>query len=154
MILLRNQIGDFCRDLKAQNKKIVFTNGCFDILHLGHVTYLKQARALGDFLFVGLNSDSSVKKLKGENRPIQTEKDRAEILSSLKSVDAVSIFEEETPLTLIKKIWPDVLVKGGDWPIDKIIGSKEVIEAGGKVLSLPFVEGHSSSDLIDKLKKL
>ena len=148
------EAASLCEKLRTQNKKIVFTNGCFDILHLGHVKYLAQARALGDFLFVGLNSDNSVKGLKGPHRPVQTENDRAAILLSLKSVDAVCVFDEENPLNLIKLVKPDVLVKGGDWEPAKIIGNDFVASYGGKVLSLPFIKGHSSSVLIGKIQKL
>jgi len=134
------------------DKKIVFTNGCFDILHRGHVTYLAEARKLGDLLVVGLNSDESVKRLKGPERPINNETDRQYVLSQLKSVDFVEIFTEDTPLNLILKINPKVLVKGGDWKIDQIVGGKEVIEAGGDVFSLNFVNGYSTTALINKIQ--
>lgn len=133
-------------------KKIVFTNGCFDLLHVGHVRYLAQARSRGDVLVLGLNSDSSVKKLKGPSRPVQNENDRAEILSHLSSVDFVCIFDEETPLALIKKTKPDLLVKGGDWKPDQIVGSDVVLSYGGKVESLTYVEGKSTTSLIQKSK--
>jgi rfaE bifunctional protein nucleotidyltransferase chain/domain len=150
----REQVQAFCRKIKSLKKKIVFTNGCFDILHLGHIRYLEEARALGDFLFVGVNSDSSVKGLKGPDRPVQNEMDRAAILAALKAVDAVSVFSEETPLELIKLVNPDVLVKGGDWPVEKIVG-RDVVQAGGGVVqSLPFVDGHSTSEILKKIKKL
>ncbi len=134
------------------DKKIVFTNGCFDILHRGHVTYLTEARKLGDLLVIGLNSDASVKKLKGPERPINNELDRQYVLSQLKAVDFVEIFDEETPLNLILKVGPDVLVKGGDWKIDQIVGAKEVIENGGNVFSLNFVDGYSTTNLINKIQ--
>ncbi len=153
-LLQRAQVASFCNEIKNQNKKIVFTNGCFDILHLGHVKYLAQARALADFLFVGLNSDVSVAQLKGVHRPVQHQQDRAEILLSLKSVDAVSIFEEATPLELIKLVKPYVLVKGGDWAPDKIVGGPFVQSLGGSVKSLPFVMGYSTSTIIEKIQKL
>ncbi len=137
-----------------KNKKVVFTNGCFDILHVGHVTYLQQARALGDFLVVGLNADASVRKLKGPTRPVQCEEDRAVILSALGCVDFVVVFQDDTPKILIEKVTPDILVKGGDWPIDKIVGADYVLSKGGKVKSLPFVEGRSSTSIIEKVKKL
>jgi rfaE bifunctional protein nucleotidyltransferase chain/domain len=149
-LLTKSEIKDHLKNLK--NKKIVFTNGCFDILHVGHVRYLSQAKALGDILVVGINSDRSVSQLKGPTRPIQNENDRAEILSSLKSVDLVTIFDEETPLELIKLLQPDVLVKGGDWSIDKIVGSDIVLAKGGKVLSLDFIEGRSTTKIIEKSK--
>ncbi len=137
-----------------KGKKVVFTNGCFDILHVGHVTYLEQAKAEGQILVVGLNADASVKKLKGESRPVQTEEDRAKILSALASVDYVTIFSEDTPKDLIEGIKPDVLVKGGDWPVDKIVGADFVKANGGTVKTLSFVNGKSSSSLIERLKSL
>ncbi len=141
-----------CLDGIRNYKKIVFTNGCFDILHVGHVRYLQDARKQGDLLVVGINSDQSVKKLKGPTRPIQTENDRAEILSALGCVDFVCIFDTETPLDLILSVKPDVLVKGGDWPIEKIVGSSFVLSYGGEVKSLQFVEGRSTTNIIEKSK--
>jgi D-glycero-beta-D-manno-heptose 1-phosphate adenylyltransferase len=135
-----------------QNKKIVFTNGCFDILHRGHVTYLAEAKKLGDLLVVGLNSDASVKRLKGSDRPINNEEDRLYVLSQLKSVDFVEIFQEDTPLNLIQRVRPSVLVKGGDWKIDQIVGGREVIADGGEVFSLNFVDGYSTTSLIHKIQ--
>lgn len=132
-------------------KKVVFTNGCFDILHPGHVAYLFEAKSLGDVLVVGLNSDASVKRLKGPSRPINDENSRKYVLESLKPVDFVEIFDEDTPLTLIKKIMPDVLVKGGDWKPEQIVGSKEVLENGGTVRSLKFIDGHSTTNIIEKI---
>ncbi|MDZ4678129.1 MAG: D-glycero-beta-D-manno-heptose 1-phosphate adenylyltransferase [Oligoflexia bacterium] len=152
--LSRAEVSEYCEKLHTQNKKIVFTNGCFDILHLGHVRYLSEARALGDFLFIGVNSDASVGKLKGPQRPIQNESDRSEILLHLKAVDAVSIFDEQTPLELIKLVKPQILVKGGDWTPDKIIGRDFVESYGGLVKSLPFVKGHSTTGLVEKILKL
>lgn len=134
-----------------RGKKIVFTNGCFDILHRGHVTYLNEAKKLGDLLVLGLNSDASVKKLKGPERPINNEEDRKFVLSQLKAVDFVEIFSEETPLDLIHTVKPQVLVKGGDWKADQIVGGKEVISWGGKVFSLNFVNGYSTTSLIEKI---
>lgn len=136
-----------------KDKKIVFTNGCFDILHRGHVTYLAEARKLGDLLIIGLNSDASVKRLKGEDRPINNEEDRKYVLSQLKSVDFVEIFTEDTPLNLIQYIQPKVLVKGGDWKIDQIVGGKEVLASGGDVFSLNFVDGYSTTSTIHKIQK-
>lgn len=133
--------------------RVVFTNGCFDILHVGHARYLKDAKALGDILVVGVNADSSVKRLKGPERPIQVESDRAELIASLASVDFVTLFEEDTPRELIEKIAPDVLVKGGDWPVEKIEGSKFVLARGGEVKSLPFHPGHSTTSLIERIDK-
>ena len=136
-----------------RNKKIVFTNGCFDTLHGGHVAYLNEAKSLGDILVVGLNSDASVKRLKGESRPINNEKERKFVLENLKAVDLVEIFEDDTPLDLIKLIKPDLLVKGGDWAIDQIVGSDFVIADGGEVKSLRFVDGLSTTGTIKKILK-
>jgi len=135
-----------------RNKKIVFTNGCFDLLHVGHIRYLEEAKKLGDILFVGVNSDLSVKRLKGPSRPIQNEQDRAEILNALRSVDFVSIFEEDTPYELIKIVKPQILVKGGDWEVQKIVGYDLVQSWGGQIYSLTFVEGKSTTSLIKKSK--
>lgn len=134
-----------------QDKRIVFTNGCFDIIHRGHVTYLNEARKLGDLLVVGVNSDASVKRLKGPERPINAEKDRAYVLAQLKAVDFTEIFTEDTPLNLILKVKPKILVKGGDWKIDQIVGAKEVIADGGDVFSLNFVDGYSTTSIINKI---
>lgn len=136
---------------KNRNKKIVFTNGCFDIIHRGHVHYLTQAKSKGDLLIIGLNSDLSVRGLKGFNRPINNQDDRKYVLENLKPVDFVCVFEEETPLELIKRIKPHVLVKGGDWKIADIVGSKEVIGWGGEVYSLDFVKNYSTTDTIKKI---
>lgn len=139
--------------LKSQNKKIVFTNGCFDLLHVGHVRYLQEAKKLGDVLVIGVNSDASVKRLKGPTRPVQVEADRAEILAALGAVDYTVIFTEDTPLKLIEAVKPDILVKGGDWKIDQIVGSDFVIAHGGQVMSLQFVDGKSTTKLIEKAQK-
>ena len=133
-------------------KKIVFTNGCFDLLHVGHVRYLQQARLLGDVLVVGVNSDASVKRLKGPERPIQNEKDRAEILAALECVNYSIVFSEDDPLRLIQDLQPDILTKGGDWAPDKIIGSDFVTQRGGQVFSLQFVDGKSTTRLIEKAR--
>jgi|TARA_B110000914_G_C15416910_1_gene424655 rfaE bifunctional protein nucleotidyltransferase chain/domain len=138
---------------KQCNKKIVFTNGCFDILHVGHIRYLSEARSLGDILVVGVNSDESVRNLKGPSRPINSLSDRALLLSELACVDYVVSFKEQTPLKLIKMIMPDILVKGGDYTLDTVVGSSEVIDAGGKVELLKFHDGYSSTNYIDKIKK-
>jgi D-beta-D-heptose 7-phosphate kinase/D-beta-D-heptose 1-phosphate adenosyltransferase len=136
---------------REQNKKVVFTNGCFDLLHRGHIEYLKKAKRLGDILIVGLNSDSSVKKIKGEGRPIQGQADRAVILASLYLVDYVCIFNELTPLKLISKLIPDILVKGGDWKVKDIVG-KDIVEShGGKVLSIKMVKGKSTRNIIQTI---
>ena len=147
---LSSETLEFLKNHKS--KRIVFTNGCFDILHRGHVTYVAEARKHGDALIVGVNSDSSVRRLKGSSRPINLENDRAFVLKGLKSVDAVEIFCDDTPLELIKMIKPSVLVKGGDWKIDQIIGASEVLSWGGKVLSLNFVDGFSTTSIIERSK--
>jgi D-glycero-beta-D-manno-heptose 1-phosphate adenylyltransferase len=138
--------------LRFQKKKIVFTNGCFDILHQGHLQSLNQAAACGDFLIVGLNADASVKRLKGSTRPVTDENSRAIVMANLMMVDAVIIFEEDTPLQLIQSIMPDVLVKGGDYTIDQIVGAKEVIANGGNVEIIPTLEGFSTTSIIEKMK--
>lgn len=138
---------------RKSGKKIVFTNGCFDLLHVGHVRYLSEAQKQGDVLVVGVNSDASVKRLKGPTRPIQNESDRAEILLALKSVDNVVIFTEDTPESIIKSIKPDVLVKGGDWKVDQIVGADFVLANGGVVKSLTFIDGKSTTKLIEKSQK-
>ncbi len=137
---------------RSENKKIVFTNGCFDLLHIGHVTYLEEAKKLGDVLIVGVNTDASVKKLKGPTRPLQSEADRSRILAALKAVDHTVLFGEDTPLNLIEAIKPDVLVKGGDWKPEQIVGSDFVLKNGGAVKSLQFVDGRSTTALIEKSK--
>jgi rfaE bifunctional protein nucleotidyltransferase chain/domain len=153
-------IGTFSKDtiqkLKTltNGKKVVFTNGCFDILHVGHSRYLKAASEEGTFLIVGVNSDASVRGLKGEERPIVTEMERAEMLTHLKWVDAAIIFDEETPYELIKAIRPDVLVKGGDWAIETIVGHDIVQANGGEVKSLLFVDGCSTTNIVEKIKSL
>ena len=134
-------------------RKVVFTNGCFDILHVGHVRYLQEARALGDLLVVGLNSDSSVRKLKGPKRPVNSELARAEVMAALGCVDFVAIFSEDTPLKLIEKVRPEILVKGGDWKIEDIVGGPFVKSYGGDVRSLKFVDGFSTTSTIEKISR-
>ena len=138
--------------LRAEGKKLVFTNGCFDILHVGHVRYLAQARALGDALVVAINSDRSVRALKGEGRPVMGEAERAEMLAALACVDFVTVFEEDSPRRLIAELLPDVLVKGGDYALDEIHGREEVETAGGRVLALPFFEGASTTGIIERIR--
>ena len=150
--LLKDNI-EIINRIKADRKKIVFTNGCFDLLHVGHIRYLAQAKRLGDFLIIGLNSDSSVKELKGEDRPINSFEDRATLLSAIESVDLVIMFEEQTPENLIKDIVPDILVKGGDYNIEDIVGYQTVIQNGGQVKTLSFYDGYSSTNYINKIKK-
>ena len=137
---------------KENNETVVFTNGCFDILHLGHVDYLEKAREAGTKMIVGVNADSSVRQLKGPSRPVNNEYARARILASLQFVDMVIIFEEETPLELINALFPDVLVKGDDYSIETIVGAKEVIANGGKVITIPLVPSYSTTNIIQKLK--
>lgn len=150
--LLKDNI-EIINRIKAERKKIVFTNGCFDLLHVGHIRYLAQAKKLGDFLIIGLNSDSSVKELKGEDRPINSFEDRATLLSAIESVDSVIMFEEQTPENLIKDIVPDILVKGGDYNIEDIVGYQTVMQNGGQVKTLSFYDGYSSTNYINKIKK-
>ena len=140
----------YSQDIHNRDKKIVFTNGCFDILHAGHVEYLEAAKDLGDKLIIGLNSDQSVRKLKGKNRPLNTLNHRAKVLASLKCVDQVVVFGDLTPIRLIKALKPDVLVKGGDYKIKDIVGYKEVTKSGGKVVTVPLVEGLSTTKIIAK----
>lgn len=137
---------------RAVGDKIVFTNGCFDLLHFGHLHYLADARDLGDRLVIGLNSAASVRRLKGPTRPINDEVTRTHLLAALEVVDAVVIFEEDTPLELIKLVQPDILVKGGDWQSEQIIGSDVVLARGGRVLSLPFIQGYSTTNIEKKIR--
>lgn len=146
------QIEKTIANWKANGQKIVFTNGCFDLLHYGHIHYLCAAKDLGDRLIIGLNSKDSVARLKGPHRPINDELTRQHLLASLEFVDAVVVFEEDTPLDLIFLIKPDVLVKGGDWSPEQIVGADVVLENGGQVLSLPFVEGYSTTNIEAKIK--
>ena len=139
--------------LRGAGKRLVFTNGVFDLLHVGHVRYLAQARELGDALLVAINSDRTVRALKGPGRPIFDESERAEILAALRHVDYVTVFDSVSPRSLIAKLLPDVLVKGGDYQLDEIHGREEVEAAGGKVISLPFVDGASTTALIERMRK-
>jgi rfaE bifunctional protein nucleotidyltransferase chain/domain len=152
ILTLEQAIVRFGRE-KRNGRRIVFTNGCFDLLHPGHIRLLEQARALGDALIVGLNSDASVRKLKGEGRPIIPERERAEILTALETVDAVVIFDDLTPREVITRLLPDVLVKGGDWPGDQIVGREEVEAAGGRVVSIPVVTGYSTTEVLRKIRE-
>ena len=137
---------------RDENEKIIFTNGCFDLLHLGHVDYLAKARDLGGRLVVGLNSDASIKRIKGPSRPINNEQSTAALLAGMTYVDAVVLFDEETPVNLISEVMPAVLVKGGDYKIKEIVGHEMVLNNGGEVCTIDFVEGYSSSELIKKFK--
>ncbi len=138
---------------KRNGRRVVFTNGCFDLLHPGHIRSLELARTLGDALIVGMNSDVSVRQLKGAGRPVISERERAEILAALESVDAVVIFDDLTPREVIARLLPDVLVKGGDWPGDQIVGREEVEAAGGRVVSIPVVPGYSTSAILRRIRE-
>ncbi|HXZ37263.1 MAG TPA: D-glycero-beta-D-manno-heptose 1-phosphate adenylyltransferase [Thermodesulfobacteriota bacterium] len=146
-----NAIKSIVARLKIRRKKVVFTNGCFDILHVGHIRYLRKARSLGDILVVGLNTDRSVRQIKGEKRPIVPQGERAEVLAALEFVDYVVLFDEPDPFVLIEKVKPTILVKGADWPKDKIIGRNVVEKAGGRVVRIPLVRGASSTGVIKKI---
>jgi rfaE bifunctional protein nucleotidyltransferase chain/domain len=152
VILNREELLRAREELRAGGRRLVFTNGCFDILHVGHVRYLSAARRLGDALLVAINSDASVRALKGAGRPILNESERAEILAALEAVDFVTVFDAESPRALISEVLPDVLVKGGDYRLDEIHGREEVERAGGRVLSLPFVEGASTTGIIERIR--
>ena len=152
-IVARDEVGALAERLRGEGRRLVFTNGVFDLLHPGHVRYLKQARLLGDVLIVGVNSDRSVRSNKGDGRPINGEAERAEVLAGLEVVDAVVVFDEETPHDLIAAVQPDVLVKGADWPEDAIVG-RDVVEArGGAVVRVPVEPGHSTSSMIEKIRR-
>jgi D-beta-D-heptose 7-phosphate kinase/D-beta-D-heptose 1-phosphate adenosyltransferase len=153
-ILERNALKDKLEGLRKKGKKIAFTNGCFDILHVGHVRYLREAKKTADVLVLALNSDSSVRSIKGEKRPLMNEKERAEILAALECIDFVTIFQELTPLELINYLKPDILIKGGDWPEEKVVGREEIKKWGGRVAIIPEVEGKSTTNIVEKIKKL
>ncbi|NTW06841.1 MAG: D-glycero-beta-D-manno-heptose 1-phosphate adenylyltransferase [Syntrophaceae bacterium] len=140
--------------LRKEGKKIAFTNGCFDILHVGHVRYLREAKKTADVLVLALNSDSSVRSIKGEKRPLVAEEERAEILAALEFIDFVTIFEELTPQELITYLRPDVLIKGGDWPEDKVVGRDDVKKWGGRVILIPEVKGKSTTNVVEKIKEV
>ena len=148
----RDSLKNWVQSAIEKNQKVVFTNGCFDILHLGHIDYLEKARSLGDKLVVGLNSDASVSQLKGPERPLNQEYARARMLASLEFVDALCIFEEETPKELIENISPNILVKGGDYTIDTIVGADFVMKNGGEVKTIDLVDGYSTTAIIEKIK--
>lgn len=151
MVLEISDLKKLREQFKSEGKSLVFTNGCFDILHKGHITYLNEAKSLGDYLVVGVNADLSVKKLKGNDRPVNNENDRALLLDNLKPVDFVIIFNEETPYEVIKEILPDFLVKGGDWKAEEIVGYDIVTANGGKVVSLQFVKDYSTTGILKKI---
>jgi D-glycero-beta-D-manno-heptose 1-phosphate adenylyltransferase len=151
-ILDRSQLDEVVKDWKKNGQKIVFTNGCFDILHLGHVDYLEKAAGYGDRLVLGLNADSSVRRLKGDDRPLNNQYARARVLAALHFVDAVVVFEEDTPYELIKQVVPHVLVKGSDYTVDNIVGADVVLGNGGQVATIDFVEGYSTTKIVNKIK--
>ena len=153
VILEEKKLEAWLQDFRQTMDKLVFTNGCFDILHTGHVDYLQNARQLGDGLLVGLNNNESVRKIKGDSRPIVDERARAMVLAALEAVDAVVLFKEETPGRLIDQVQPDVLVKGGDYLAEEIVGYQTVTATGGTVKVLPFLEGHSTTSIIKKIKE-
>ena len=146
-------LSDIVAKLKTQGKKIVFTNGCFDIIHFGHVKYLEDAKKKGDILIVAINSSSSIRRIKGSSRPITSERDRAGVIAALHSVDFVTIFNELTPLNLIKKLKPDILIKGADWKTGSIVGADVLKKYGGKVQKAKFLKGYSTSKIIEKIVK-
>ncbi|MBI3110033.1 MAG: D-glycero-beta-D-manno-heptose 1-phosphate adenylyltransferase [Ignavibacteriales bacterium] len=150
-VLSREALAAVCTRVKKAGKRVVFTNGCFDILHRGHVDYLTKAKALGDLLVVGVNGDDSVRRLKGPNRPVVNQDDRAAVLAALAAVDYVSLFDEDTPFELIRAIVPDVLVKGADWSVEAIVGKDVVEAAGGTVQTLEFLPNRSTSSIIQKI---
>jgi D-beta-D-heptose 7-phosphate kinase/D-beta-D-heptose 1-phosphate adenosyltransferase len=153
-ILERTTLKDKLEELRKKGKKIAFTNGCFDILHVGHIRYLREAKKTADILVLALNSDSSVRSLKGDERPLIPEKERAEIIAALEFIDFVTIFPELTPLELINYLKPDILIKGGDWPEEKVVGREEIKKWGGRVAIIPEVEGKSTTNIVEKIKKL
>lgn len=153
MLINQNDLGELLNTLKKDGKTVVTTNGCFDILHVGHVRYLEKAKSFGDVLIVALNSDKSVKSIKGESRPINNEQDRAEVLSGLKSVDYVVLFDEDSPIDLLLKIKPDVHTKGADYTIESLPEAKGIMEAGGRIEFISFVEGKSTTSIIEKMRK-
>ena len=152
-IKTQDELREIITDLKSAGKKVVFTNGCFDLIHTGHVRYLKIAKGYGDVLVVAVNSDESVSRLKGEKRPLMPQAERVEVLSALSVVDYVTVFDEDDPHRVITELLPDVLVKGGDWGIDNIVGREVVEENGGKVYSIPYIEGASTTGIIERVLK-
>jgi len=148
----QDAVGSQVRSWQNEGKKVVFTNGVFDLLHIGHITYLAKAAELGDKLIIGLNSDNSVKRIKGEDRPVNDQNSRAALLAALFFVDAITLFEEDTPFNLITGLLPDILVKGADYSVEQIVGAKEVLANGGAVKTINFVEGYSSTSIINKIR--
>ena len=146
------QLQEELKDWRAKGEKIVFTNGCFDLLHLGHVDYLEKARQLGDKLVLGLNTDASISRIKGPSRPLQDEMSRARVMASLLFVDAVVLFNDDTPLELIKAVQPDILVKGDDYAVEQIVGHEVVMAKGGEVKTVPLVKGYSTTNIVNKIE--
>ncbi|MEA5259290.1 D-glycero-beta-D-manno-heptose 1-phosphate adenylyltransferase [Arcicella aquatica] len=153
-VVTLNEVIERAENWQSEGKKIVFTNGCFDIVHLGHIDYLEKARNLGDKLILGLNTDASVKRLKGESRPVVNEYARSRMMAAFEFIDAVVLFDEPTPKELIEKVKPDILVKGDDYTIETIVGADFVIEKGGEVKTIPLVKGYSTTSLIEKIKQI
>lgn len=153
MLVQRTELNDLLKKLREEGKTIVTTNGCFDILHVGHVRYLEKTKSFADVLIVALNSDKSVKSIKGDSRPINNENDRAEVLSGLKSVDYVVLFDEDSPIDLLLQIKPDVYTKGADYTIETLPEAKPIMEAGGRIEFISFVEGKSTTSIIEKMRK-
>ncbi|HIT55297.1 TPA: D-glycero-beta-D-manno-heptose 1-phosphate adenylyltransferase [Candidatus Galligastranaerophilus intestinigallinarum] len=151
-LIEKENLDNIIKKLKSENKKIVFTNGCFDILHAGHVRYLKESKKFGDILIVGLNSDVSVKKIKGESRPINPEMDRAEVLAGLEAVSYIVLFDETSPVKLLEEIKPDIYTKGADYTVETLPEAKTVLSYGGKIEFIKFLEGRSTTKIIDKIK--
>lgn len=151
-LIEKENLDNIIKKLKSENKKIVFTNGCFDILHAGHVRYLKESKKFGDILIVGLNSDVSVKKIKGESRPINPEMDRAEVLAGLEAVSYIVLFDEPSPVKLLEEIKPDIYTKGADYTVETLPEAKTVLSYGGKIEFIKFLEGRSTTKIIDKIK--
>jgi rfaE bifunctional protein nucleotidyltransferase chain/domain len=150
-VVSREDLRRECERIRREGKRIVFTNGCFDILHAGHVRYLARARSMGDVLVIGLNSDESVRGIKGALRPINPEKERAEVLAAMASVDYVALFDEPDPAAIIREVQPDVLVKGGDWPVESIVGADQVQARGGTIVSVPFEVESSTTKIVDRI---
>ena len=153
-IVARETLASLLEEHRRQGRRIVFTNGCFDILHAGHVRYLAQARRLGDVLIVALNTDRSVRAIKGPHRPVVGQEERAFVVAGLESVDYVTFFDDETPLSLIEALQPDILVKGGDWKADSVVGGDVVRSRGGDVVVLPYLEGASTTNIIEKIRRV
>jgi rfaE bifunctional protein nucleotidyltransferase chain/domain len=153
-VISRAELIEVRRELKKNGRRIVFTNGCFDLLHRGHIEYLAKAKSLGDILIVGLNADDSVRRLKGPNRPITSQEDRAAILAALAVVDYVCIFDEDTPYELIRAVVPDILVKGADWTVDDVVGKDIVEAAGGSVHTIEFLPNRSTTNIIQKIAQI